>query len=78
MAAGLGSMFLGAQAVHLYYRPLDDMKTVIDELKKVKQKQLEAEKGEIGDGHSQAVDDRDHAETKSLPETVADKAFVTS
>lgn len=71
MAAGLGSMFLGAQAVHLYYRPLDDMKTVIDELKRVKQKQLgaEKEKEETGNGHSQVVDLRDNAETKTLPET---------
>ena len=40
MAAALGTMFLGSQAVHLVYRPLDDMDQVLDQLRAVKQKQL--------------------------------------
>ena len=46
-AAALGSMFLGSQAVHLVYRPLDDMDKVIDELKQVKQRQLAANEAQV-------------------------------
>jgi len=43
MTAAIGSMFLGSQAVHLYYRPMDDMNEVINEIRRVKQKQLKME-----------------------------------
>ena len=43
MAAALGSMFLGSQAVHLVYKPLQDMDQVLDQLRAVKQKQLASE-----------------------------------
>ena len=32
--AAMFSMFLGAQSVHLLYRPLDDLPELIDEAKK--------------------------------------------
>ena len=43
MTAALGSMFLGSQAVHLLYKPLQDMDQVLDQLRAVKQKQLASE-----------------------------------
>ena len=72
MAAGLGSMFLGAQAVHLYYKPLDDMTHVINELKRVKQKQLESEQPPAEDDASfENVDNSDSIKNETV---VADNA----
>ena len=59
MAAALGSMFLGSQAVHLYYQPLDDMTKVINELRRVKQKQLKEKEGSDVDATANSAADEE-------------------
>lgn len=52
-AASLLSMFAGAQVVHIYYRPLDEMDKLVEmEVKKLRQELAEAvESGQIKPGN---------------------------
>jgi hypothetical protein len=43
-AAGLVSMFLGSQCVHLYYRPLDDLPEYLQKERKRREAETAAEK----------------------------------